>query len=464
MKEKTNKLLKQIKDGKDYNPKEVLQILIYLCQDAIDDINKDFNNIIKYKDIFHLFNNYEIFDYLYVEETMNFIKKEINYQEEITKRFKKFLTKIKEDSINKEEFESLFDYLYLISYKDINSTIYDFIFKMNIGNNIDKKVLKQAVNALTHKRLKEIGIKNATSQFVNDLDNKLAICCSNLETINNKDELNISIKYSEELIDMDNADIIVTIFHELRHAEICGKVNVINNYYFYQIIKNYCLYNIIDENDSNYEKDIEEINAITFSIVNSYKYLKFLFPNLSSKYIKNEKELFLHLQKMKDDQIRTVSNKEYHFDLLFEDLITKYYNFIIYSNKYPMIKFEYYLDNNKIIRKSTLEMLNDKHKVLNVNEYALIDSIINNRYLKFDNMIEDGYILLNNTNIDLDKDIYEYLNNVYLNKLLKQIDIKNEQQVIKCAKIKLAIDEYNEKTNHKKVRYRDDQRNRINNN
>lgn len=446
-------IIKKIESNETYNKKEVLKLLVILIDKSVDEITNDFNNILKYKDLFHLLNNYLFDDLLYVDETLYYVKNSINYDELVKEKYSYYLKKIKNNTLDNNTFKELCDYLYLDNYKNIDQRFIDYIFRIKLldeSNSISNKLIKQLTNAYTYNKLKKLKVKNASSVFRKQ--EEVGLCSSSMFKT---EDLSIEISYNNEILDMELPDLLETIHHELRHAEITRKIKKSINNYSYDIVKSYCISNLLDDTEENYKNDKQEIDASIYGAINTYKYLKKLFPSIKKTYFNTYKTLFENMNQRRNNNLCTISNKIYNKEEIFDNYIKIYDVYIKYSKLFPIIKYEYKLENKKVIRKSTVELIKDKQNCLNIFDYSFYDTLIKKRKLNKNDLIKDGYELLNCEDFNLFTEINEYLKGIYLEKLILEDDNPYDfYYKTMVDKIKESINNYNKKTPNNSIRVR----------
>lgn len=456
MKKIVDNIINNIEENQKYDEKEILKLLIQLSTDGLKEIKENFDNILNYKDLFHLFNNYSFDKNLYVEETLYYVKEKLNYKKNLEKKHLELLNKIKNDDLNNKDFRKLIAYLYLTDYKNIDSSFIDYIFKIKLldeSNSIPKSLIKHLVNAYTYNELKSLKIKNASSSFAKQ--NEMGLCTSNMLYIDNIEDLNIKITYSYETLSFQFPDLLETIHHELRHAEVIRNLKDSINYYSYDLVKSYCIYNLIEDNEENYQNDKTEIDATVFGAVNTYKYLKKLFPNIKKSFLDLYIPVFKIMNKRRNNNYCIVNNQKQEIDYIFSDYIKLTETFLKYSKKFPIINYEYRLDDKKVIRKSTKELLKEKQKVLNIFDYCFYETLIEKRNLNKNDFISDGFAMLECEDPNLFTEINNYLHGSYLEKLEKLNNDPNDFYFkTMYVKLKKEINNYSKKTPNNSIRVR----------
>jgi len=304
------------------------------------------------------------------------------------------------------------------------------------------------IKALTYDHLKKMKIENANVCFVESTSSFYGLCESDVLS-KGEDDLKIMIGYNMTMLyNLDLISILEVVFHELRHAYFASNIESKMNYHNYNLLMDFIICNYINKDSFNYHYSKTEIDANIFSIVNTYKYMKMLYPNFSKKYLENSDLESLNLDKKNNFFYH--EGKLLHFQYIFKKYISDINNFDNMSSVFPIINLEYKKCNNIIVRKSSLELIEARKNSNSVEEQAFLDRLINERYMTFKDLYYDGLILLYNKDKEIDEDVLKYLNGSYLTKLNNSIDSKmSKDEFYLLRKMKEEIKEYNEKRDRK---------------
>jgi hypothetical protein len=168
-----------------------------------------------------------------------------------------------------------------------------------------------------------------------------------------------NIYLSRKSIEGDPQNLIVTIFHELRHSKqyFERETNHILSLKSLIQIKDYVLASMIPNYEKiNYGNLSYEKEAFFYEYDDAIDYLRFLKVDISKHLMTMHSLSKEHYSNYNDDQYREYNHHTYNLDAIFEFSVV-YCPEIL--EKYPQLNFEYKIENNLVVPKTLEEIKND---------------------------------------------------------------------------------------------------------
>lgn len=202
-------------------------------------------------------------------------------------------------------------------------------------------------------------------------------------------------------------DLLITIFHEIRHAiqDISIKKANYTNYTVIKMIKDTLLAEYVSDNDfeANYSKFEFEVDAFNMELIYTYRYLKLI--NAKKNILKNIEKGIKPSKKSNNTNNRIVNFKflplDIMFDIYFKDII-EFFKDTFQEDvfvSYPQLKYIYNEDGT---RKGVVQLLAEQEKAKTDDKW-IYDDIIFNQTLSFPEIIDllkdDNFISKNNFKI-----------------------------------------------------------------
>lgn len=370
-----------------------------------------------------------------IDENVRFeFSKTINYTDEVYKSIDiidYYEQIINEDIvISQNDFDKMYKNIRACFGKFLSLDFANYYFKHILNEDYkitDKENYKFCMKLLIEEVLKTKGYDYSIFIIDKDINASGRYFFSNNTVLLGKNFLDINF-------DKNYNDVFNTIFHEIRHGFIDKIVkNGEVSYKYMQILKDEIL-RTEENKDYNYQFQKDEIDARIHGQAMAYNYVKQLCPIKSKKMLKYN---IIEFEKAKSDGKQNLrklkrGNKIYKktLDEAFDEYVENNNN-VIYQ--FPILQLEYLYDEKleKFRRKTSIELLKEKHEILEQikEQKKLIEIENDNKRLSEKRMKENPKILLQTADIfgmkihlvDLYKEINVY--NGLLNK--RMLSFKN---------------------------------------
>lgn len=394
--------------------------LIYLKLNGMLDDNKEYKELAikQIKEINTFIDSLNIKDKMYRE----------------LKSYDKYMDN--ENELSSEEYYKLNNIIKYAVYP-IPQRYIDLFFKETIKRNIlmSEEVISSVIGSIIHNYSYSndtfcyFRLKNESSKSYGSYENNLII---------------ISILHYKDIMhykEVDYSNFLETVFHELRHLYQINKITTNKELSYDDIIMlmDYLLYNTLHSKyyDSNYDFISSELDARIYGRSYADRYLNILDvkSNLSSE---NEEDIRKH--KIRN---RKYNGKFYTIDELFRTKIEEIYNISLENDidifkRHPVLNIMFTKDlkrrttvelfhmrdeyNNKLDNASKEEKEDLEIKIHNINE------ILYKQILSVEETISDYKELIS------DKSIDEKEKELYLESMIKVIELRSKKENIKSIK------------------------------